>query len=1398
MTVSRPAPALRHLSIAFALCLVLLSSAFAQEGKAIPQLVKFAGTLTGSNSTNATVVFALYKEASGGAPLWQEVQGVALDASGHYAVLLGAHSSSGIPPELFASGEARWLGVSVQGLPEQARVLLVSVPYAMKASDAETLGGVPASAFVQRSELASPAFVNSAAINSAVKSAVAAAAALTTVAGNIMMYTDTAGTPGASNIFQTSGNVGINTKTPAGTLAMVADNATMRIENYSGSDSGSPNFNFFSANGTAAAPTGTLSGDNLGQFAAAGYIPGTGFPGSKVKINFVSTENWSSTHSGTAIWFSTTPTGTNTRSVQMILDGNGNLGIGNGSNNNPAPTGVPDKLYVAGNIHSNTGYVFPDNTVQTTAARSGVASVAAGDSSVTLGGTATAPTIAVNTATIQKRIANPCPTGQAIASVNSDGSVNCVAVGGGTVAAANNSQYLGLFGPGDGIQDPGEVGGAGARLHTDQAITVTDVTYAPTDPGTGVCTPALARVTNGTIYEDIPIPVPTTTYNTAAHEVVFPANSDISVTLVQAAFCGTDYTSGPPMAFSGSVRYHVTNTGDATVCPPNLTLYNGSCVDTKNDAMNCGTAGNACSTTGNTWATCSNGVCANTRSCMKGYGDCDGNPSNGCETNLTTSAANCGWCGSSCAGTVNNGTSACINSSCQPVCNAGFQQCFGGCTKTASDPNNCGACGNVCGAGQSCSSGSCVGSSGTVGGSTVTVFLTPSSVSLAPGQTVILTAQSSNGSAVAWSVLDGASTCATGTNPNACSYTAPSLPGTYHVVATSSSNSQAKAEATVFVTANTPQPPVFISTPPLTGMPYNTYTYAISATDPLGGSVSFSTFSSGLSVVGNQLTGYLGGGDNSQLNRGSTVDLSVIATSSEGGTASQSWTVSLGGQVTGTDFENFITPTTLTVSAQNPIDLSSANPAALVQNPDGSYATYNGYGDQAGNYGISSVPFGNYWLETFNTDFLLTNANTVDLSYDRISRTGLVPASSGTYLNVSFTGLTTTQSTDMLAFYSPTANVWESDNPTAGLTSWTDNHGWYNTDALLTAADDLYIYQLGARVVGGFNVQTPTTAAGPLHVAMANGATTNLNVTMVAVPSAGTFNMNLKGSTLLAMRSAVNPTIASADPYVDFQVIPGVAYGAVDATGDLLWADFGSGSSLTGDVNLGSLSYNNPFPSSYPIFVAFGDDIMVNYGLTGTTFPAMFLVSNYTATTTLPTATAPLTPLIGPPTAPRINGVSLFTSQTITTTTPTISWSAPTVGTPSTYTVSISYLVASGSSTEAQQVANFTTPHTSLVLPANLLTANGTYVIEISAIYAPGVNFNTGPDHRLFPYAVGQLLSGQITVSAQAAGQRGAPITQAAIKAAGRPLTPLERLQQNLLRKHQSRQKALAAARQQP
>jgi len=67
--------------------------------------------------------------------------------SGHYSALLGSSSAIGIPVDVFSDGEARWLGVQAKGQRERPSVMLVSVPYAMKASDAETLGGLPASAF---------------------------------------------------------------------------------------------------------------------------------------------------------------------------------------------------------------------------------------------------------------------------------------------------------------------------------------------------------------------------------------------------------------------------------------------------------------------------------------------------------------------------------------------------------------------------------------------------------------------------------------------------------------------------------------------------------------------------------------------------------------------------------------------------------------------------------------------------------------------------------------------------------------------------------------------------------------------------------------------------------------------------------------------------------------------------------------------------------------------------------------------------------------------------------------------------------------------------------------------------------------------------------------------------
>jgi trimeric autotransporter adhesin len=118
----------------------------------VPRLVSFSGRALDAEgkplSGIAGVTFTIYKGQYDGASLWMETQNVQADSKGNYSIQLGATKSDGLPVELFASGEARWLGVRVNGGEEQPRVMLLSVPYALKAGDAATIGGLPPSAFV--------------------------------------------------------------------------------------------------------------------------------------------------------------------------------------------------------------------------------------------------------------------------------------------------------------------------------------------------------------------------------------------------------------------------------------------------------------------------------------------------------------------------------------------------------------------------------------------------------------------------------------------------------------------------------------------------------------------------------------------------------------------------------------------------------------------------------------------------------------------------------------------------------------------------------------------------------------------------------------------------------------------------------------------------------------------------------------------------------------------------------------------------------------------------------------------------------------------------------------------------------------------------------------------------
>ncbi|HQM10806.1 MAG TPA: hypothetical protein PK140_15495 [Polyangiaceae bacterium] len=139
------------------------------------------------------------------------------------------------------------------------------------------------------------------------------------------------------------------------------------------------------------------------------------------------------------------------------------------------------------------------------------------------------------------------------------------------------------------------------------------------------------------------------------------------------------------------------------VCDPGWENCDGSAtngceVNTQSSVNHCGACGKACNLPHAT-AACSNGSCT-ISSCDSGWGDCNGNPTDGCEVNLNTSPNYCGSCGNKCS--VTNGTAGCSNGKCTIAsCNAGYVDCDGAVTtgceiNTTNDVFNCGSCGVAC------------------------------------------------------------------------------------------------------------------------------------------------------------------------------------------------------------------------------------------------------------------------------------------------------------------------------------------------------------------------------------------------------------------------------------------------------------------------------------------------------------------------------------------------------------------------------------------------------------------------------------------------------------------------------------------------------------------------------
>jgi trimeric autotransporter adhesin len=194
----------------------------AVTGAVVPRLVNYSGRVLDVDGKPlvgiAGVTFSIYKDQYEGSPLWLETQNVTANSKGNYTIQLGATRPEGLPLELFSSGEARWLGVRVNGGEEAPRALLLSVPYALKAADAETIGGLPPSAFV----LAAPASsLATASVPAVTAQPLATGTTPVTTAGgtvNTLAKFDANADITSSVIFDNGTSVGVGNTAPAAKL----------------------------------------------------------------------------------------------------------------------------------------------------------------------------------------------------------------------------------------------------------------------------------------------------------------------------------------------------------------------------------------------------------------------------------------------------------------------------------------------------------------------------------------------------------------------------------------------------------------------------------------------------------------------------------------------------------------------------------------------------------------------------------------------------------------------------------------------------------------------------------------------------------------------------------------------------------------------------------------------------------------------------------------------------------------------------------------------------------------------------------------------------------------------------------------------------------------------------
>jgi len=575
--------------------------------------------------------------------------------------------------------------------------------------------------------------------------------------------------------------------------------------------------------------------------------------------------------------------------------------------------------------------------------------------------------------------------------------------------------------------------------------------------------------------------------------------------------------------------------------------------------------------------------------------------------------------------------------------------------------------------------------------------------------------------------------------------------------------------------------PMFTSTPVTAATQGVVYTYTLAATDPSGAAVTFSltTAPTGATLSGNTLTW------TPTAAQSRTPNSFTVTASASGGSASQSWTVSPAGTVTVSWINDYWEPGGPIPYPVSPSASLGVN--AVVPQADGSIVVLLGSTVSPGTITIDAVPAGNYWL-TFGITpppNQFTSAIWTNTSHFDAGRwiAGFIPnttTSSTTTFQFALSGLDSIPTSSVYfdpaipgalfgVFLDSNSTTLDANLIITGPTDW-------------TVTKQQFLAQYEPSTFGPWStLNLGTSAMTPLT--FVNGATNPITVTLSPSAAASPIDVNVKGTQWAALfdNAAPTPSVTPTASGLTISVEPFVTRQGVytlSAENLLLVGTPTRGSqtvfffpdptgcdpagffpipesvqpAITTDQDLGMLTYGDPFfsPTSSLVHTeTFCEEAQVQVPIPGSNTPALYTLVD---SATVPPSSSAIVPVVSQIQSPMINGGSLFTAATLSSTTPMLSWTAPATGSPFAYRV-FAYVLKTVKTMQLYvNAGTFTTSQTSVTLPP--LSGGNTYVFAVSALVDSGANEQNQPYRSVIPVGSATVISAPFTIPAGAATPR--------------------------------------------